>query len=658
MTVQEGDRQGSKSSRPSTMAIDVDASVTNGEVMAARLRECMSDPSHCDSTARMSAHPLPQPQDTAPAMGSGNSADEPAPTDAQANHVASSRRSHSVPPVDEEDLERQREAARRSAKSDYGVEYVHEFDNKVWQKLGNAEAPTDGPAADGQPQIPSAEHAQQGFAGPHDCPGDSRQLGGAADAVAGEGRQEQVGGSPAGVGVQPPGEVDSPRPVEDAGAAEVRQKLHSKLEHEGKLHLEPLAAEWRMGKYEAINRIWLQAPHLKRRMESIKKAIVVLEELHADREGAALTLLLLCLLCSNLVLHSHSCACFILSPSCRRAPSVVSSPANAFSLSTCSDMAGAVGKAIGKLEPTGEQAAPRNPSSVDQFSALGVPHAAAALQDRREHMSPRRSKLAQPEEEVHTSPGLSPSPPDTPRTRARRQTHRPDIFNPAPPSRQEKKRAHEDARTKELIAAKHAAEERGVSVPLEGPVELPAGQEEALAAAAGQAQGWELPAAPAPAPVRTFSRKDSARGRGTPRGRGHGRKAFAGGSPVRSRRRSVTPGRSHPQAAEDGAEPQPDRTPSQPDGTDSATHTSPEGSDGQAAAAAPKGAAAAAKKRASSGGVSARATKKLRRCAAVNTSAGTSNDRATTAGPGSSNGRTTGSDLETPLATSAHSSRE
>ena len=289
------------------------------------------------------------------------------------------------------------------------------------------------------------------------------------------------------------------------------------------------------------------------------------------------------------------------------------------------------------------QAAPRNPASMDQFSALGgAPQAAAARQDSGEHMSLRLSKLAPHEEEVQTSPGLSLSPPDTPRTHARRHTHPPDTFNPTPPSRQEKKRAHEEARMKGRTASKRAAEERGVSVPVEE--ELPAGQAEAPKAAAEKVQGWELPTAPAL--VQTFSRKDGARGRGTPRGRG--RKAFAGGGPVRSRRRSVTPGRSGSPAAEHGAEPQPDQAPAESEGTYSAVHASQEEAGGQAAEAAPKVLSASAKKRASAVAAAARAAKKPRRDAAADTSAGTSNDRGATTGPGSSNGQTAGIDPGVP----------
>ena len=275
MTAQEGDKQGSKSSRPSTVAVDVDASMTNREVMATRLRECTSDPSHCDSTARMSVQPPPQPLNAAP---------------------ASSRRSHSAPAVDNEELERQREAARRSANSDYAVEYANEYDNtKVWQHPGEFEAATEGLAADAQPQvqgIAGADQAQQGCGGHHGCSADEGQQEAAEAAEAGGCRHEEGGGSPANCGGPPPSEVNSPgfpRQGEDAVAAEVRQKLHQKLEDEGKLQLEPLAADWEMGRRVETNgstRMWFQPPR-QRKILSCAKAVEYLENLHAERQPAA-----------------------------------------------------------------------------------------------------------------------------------------------------------------------------------------------------------------------------------------------------------------------------------------------------------------------------------------------------------------------------------
>ncbi len=290
------------------------------------------------------------------------------------------------------------------------------------------------------------------------------------------------------------------------------------------------------------------------------------------------------------------------------------------------NLSGEAGKGAEQGAAAKEPAAPRKPASLDQHSALGAPHAAATRQDSGEHVSPRLVKLAPHEEQVETSPGLSPpespkSPPETPRSRARRQTHKPNVYNPTPPSKEEKKRMHEEARrtaakqTKEMLAG-----------------EAPAGAGEALPAAARQPHGWELPAAGAAlqmSPVEvTFARRGRGRGRGSSRGRGT--KTAGGG---RGRRRSVSPAEAS--APEDGAEPQPAGIPEGTDGLHG------EEIDGEVAEAMPKGTPASPKKRAAGAAATARVAKKPHRGAAADTSAGTSSGEAIAA-TAASNGLTEG----------------
>ncbi|CAL8468356.1 g7896 [Coccomyxa elongata] len=548
-------------SRTSTVAVDVmNTSTTKSEVMAARLRNGAHNQSLCNSTARMPTACQLQPEEAAmpeqaPAVLPADSvgADEPE-TRAEAAssgvEPAESKKSQSVPLLTENERqqrEEQRKAAQRSSRSDREVPYLYECDN-MWRQLlhGDADTAEAGPsdAAGGvdveqEQDIQGAHEQQQCEAGqqcarPCACSargGQSEAAGTAVAPVKGNdtGQPTTAEAHANEPDVQGSGATDRP----GSAAAHVRQLLHKKLAAKGKLHLEPLAAEWAMGKNEASGKLWIKPPG-KRFLHSCPQAILMLEEMHAEQISAAVQAI----------------------------------------------WAGTPVKAR-EQQPV-QARKPRKPVEVDHHSALGSPPEPAA-HDVAEHTSPPQLphlKLPHLQEEVvHTSPDLSA--PNTPRGgRPKRAAHKPDPYNPSPPSREEKRRAHEDhCMLERQAAARKTAEARGYPVPQSlGQPAIAADTEQAPAesrrapsiltpAASGDAQPAAAEGSKAPPSERTFVR----RGRGRPRGQGRGTsrgggRVMAGGgrAPVRGRHSSVTLGRTAALPSQDEAMPDTAEAPAQP----------------------------------------------------------------------------------------------
>ena len=201
----------------------------------------------------------------------------------------------------------------------------------------------------------------------------------------------------------------------------------------------------------------------------------------------------------------------------------------------------------------GEGLKTRKPAEVDHHSVLGsLPE--PATQDAAEHTSPPQLQHLNLEEQVQTSPHRSA--PTTPRGgRPNRATHKPDLFNPSPPKREEKRRMHLEHRMLERqAAARETAEARGYPVPpslglpaiagdleqapadcRKAPCSLPPG-------AVGDAQPMVAQSSKARAIEMTFARRGRGRQPGRARGasRGGGRVMAGRHAPVRGRHGSVT----------------------------------------------------------------------------------------------------------------------
>lgn len=305
--------QDNSPSRTSTVAVDVmNTSTTKSEVMAARLRRGAHNRSLCNSTARMSAKCPLQPEEAtmpeqAPAVlpiDSGG-ADEPETHPEAASsgaEPAESRRSQSVPLMtknERQQREKQRKAAQQSSRSDREVPYLDERDN-MWRRLlhGDEDAAEGEPshAAGGvdveQEQDNEGAHEQQQCKAGQQCArpcacsakgGQSEAAGTAVAPVKGNdaGQPTTAEAHAKEPDVQVSGATDRP----GSAAAHVRQLLHKKLATKGKLHLEPLAAEWAMGKDEASGKLWIKPPG-KRTLHSCPQAILVLEKMYAEHTGA------------------------------------------------------------------------------------------------------------------------------------------------------------------------------------------------------------------------------------------------------------------------------------------------------------------------------------------------------------------------------------
>ncbi|BDA43691.1 probable lysine-specific demethylase 3B at C-terminar half [Coccomyxa sp. Obi] len=571
-------------SRTSTLAVDVvDTSVTKGEVMAARLRTAAHKTSLCNSTARMPpACPLQAEEATLPEQAAAVpradsvAADEPGVRAEAASSGAEpveSKRSQSVPLLGEDERqewEEQRKAAQRSTRSDREVQYLNERDN-MWQQLMHGEPdPAEAGPGDAagckdveQEQDNQGAHEQQQHEAGQQCArpcacsakGEQPEAAGATPAPV-EGNDAP--GQPTAVEahaeeqvLQGSGAADCP----GSAAAHVRQLLHKKLAAKGKLHLEPLAANWEMGKHEATNKVWIKPPG-KRILHSCPQAILVLEEMHAEQ-----------------IIATKS--------------------------GTWTGAADEAGK-----QQLGQARKPRKPVEVDQHSALGSPPE-PATQDVVEHTSPPQLphlKVPHLEEQVQTSPALSA--PNTPRGgRPKRATHKPDPYNPSPFSKEEKRCTHEEQRMLERQAsARETAEARGYPVPQslgqpaiagdmeQAPAESRGAPSVLTPAARGDAQPGAAESSRAPPVERTFVRRGRGRGRGRARGvsRGGGRGMAGSRAPVRGRHCSDSLGRAAALPSQDDSMPDTAEAPAQP-------HTG--GNTGANGSGGPKG-----RKRAKEGG--------------------------------------------------------
>lgn len=196
------------------------------------------------------------------------------------------------------------------------------------------------------------------------------------------------------------------------------------------------------------------------------------------------------------------------------------------------------------------------PAEVDRHSGLGLASSLAARQ-HPELTSTLRAKTQHGAEEVETSPAAL-SPPSTPRERPKRAEHKVELYNPSPPSGEEKRRLNEELRMKERQRFEERLAEKGLLAAklLRGTAaaeQLPAVAEELPAVAAGNAP----PAAAGAALVlRGGGRGKQAGGRRRGRPPGGRRDSGRGrGLAVRSRNRPTAPPKAAAPAGEDPAAP-------------------------------------------------------------------------------------------------------
>lgn len=317
--LQENGRQASKSSKPSTIAVNVDQSLTNGAAMAARLRETAGGVPRCDSTARMqvaSGWALPEQalidaadigndmstdagDDIIVDIGSGATTSGRIPAKAALGKAGSSKRSQSEPYRDEEEHAAQQEAlaVERSVRSDHGMRYLNEHNNSVWQAIaqsagGKAGAAPASPAAGHdtaesplQPREPRAEPT-----GAEGAPEDPSVADASAPEQPAAGKAASEGHTEV-VEVRDASGLHVQVYTEGPAGEEVWQKLQAMLALDGKQHLVALAAGWAIGRDEnKYGRVWFRPPGVKKTsglLKAYSQAIEYLEQKHAEGGSAA-----------------------------------------------------------------------------------------------------------------------------------------------------------------------------------------------------------------------------------------------------------------------------------------------------------------------------------------------------------------------------------